>query len=110
MLTEEWKPIKDYEGIYEISNRGRIRSKRVEELFTYDNGMGWLMVELYKNSGDCQKKGFSKRGSKRFKLHRLVAEHFIPNADNLRFVIHLDGDKKNCKASNLRWSRTNRRF
>ena len=44
MLKEEWKPIKGYEGIYEISDRGRVRSKRVSNLFTYDNGMGWLIV------------------------------------------------------------------
>lgn len=108
MNNEEWKPIKGYEDLYEISSLGRVRSSRSEQLFSYDNGMGWLIVELYKSSGDCQGKGYSKRGAKRFKLHRLVAEHFIPNKEGARFVMHLDGDKKNCKADNLRWCKSNR--
>lgn len=107
ILTEVWKPIKGYEGLYEVSDQGRVRSKRTGCKNTYDNGYGWLIVELYKDSKGKKAPGKSARGAKRVKLHRLVAEHFIPNPDDHHFVIHIDGNKKNCKASNLRWSANN---
>lgn len=98
---EVWKSIVGYEGFYEVSNFGRVRS--LPENGTpgrFNNGKikipqkrgKYLFVRLYKNT-----KG------KAFSIHRLVAEAFIPNPYNLPVVDHIDTDCHNNFASNLRW-------
>lgn len=100
-MTEEWKWIAGYEGRYEVSNFGRIRS--------YANGR-WgnqsvsrkLRLKHYTNGYPCivlYKDGTSKTVS----IHRLVAQAFIPNPDNLPEVNHKDGDKENNNVRNLEW-------
>lgn len=94
--NEVWKPIKDYEGLYEVSNYGRIRSlkrKAPHILKQCDNGYGYLMVTLSKNGKQMT-----------IKVHRLVAEAFIPNPENLPTVDHIDRNRKNNFANNLRWT------
>ena len=95
---EEWKPIKDYEGLYEVSNLGRVKSlnyKRTGKekiLKNIECRNGYLAVSL------------TKLGKQKvFYIHKLVAEAFIPNPDNLPQVNHIDGNKKNNKVSNLEW-------
>ena len=69
---EIWKDIRDYEGIYEISNFGRVkREKKI--LKSSKNSMGYYLVSLSKNGK-----------SKTYSIHRLVAETFIPNPSNLK--------------------------
>ena len=100
MKTEKWKPIKGYEGIYEISNLGRVKSvKRYRNLkdrimSATDNGHGYLIVPLSKNST-----------RKNHYVHRLVAEHFVPNEEPDKFIVvnHIDFDKRNNNANNLEW-------
>lgn len=94
----EWQPIKGYEGLYEVSSDGRVRSLnyrgvkgRVEEVTLNDN-RGYLQVKLYKD-----KKGTS------LSVHRLVALAYIKNPKDLPQVNHLDEDKANNKVSNLEW-------
>lgn len=92
-MKEIWKDIKDYEGIYQVSNLGRV--KRVETdrvLKGCKNRAGYLRVRLSKN-----KIVFNKR------IHRLVAESFISNSENKSQVNHIDEDKTNNKVSNLEW-------
>lgn len=102
---EQWKDIKEYEGIYQISDKGNVRSLMKWEvqkrnyvhctklLNPTDNGNGYLIISLSK-----------KRKRKNFYIHRLVAEHFVPNTnDKNKVVNHLDFDKRNNKASNLEW-------
>lgn len=102
---EEWREVKDYEGLYLISNFGRIISlsrtiKAVNRDISYPiklltpspNKTGYLYVTLCKNT--------IKR--KRY-IHRLVAIAFIPNPLNREEIDHLDGNCKNNIASNLRW-------
>lgn len=94
-LGEEWKPIKGYEGLYEVSNMGRVKSLhhgKERILRTPDNLRGYKSVWLAKQT---------IREVKR--VHRLVAEAFIPNPMNLPVVNHLDGDKHNNCISNLEW-------
>lgn len=91
---EEWKAIKGYEGIYKISNIGRVRSKN-GEITPQPNSTGYLRVMLSKN-GERQ----------RFFVHRLVADAFVtnlnPEVNNV--VNHLDCDILNNSAENLEWT------
>lgn len=88
---EIWKDIRDYEGIYEISNFGRVkREKKI--LKSSKNSMGYYLVSLSKNGK-----------SKTYSIHRLVAETFIPNPSNFSCVNHKDENKENNKLDNLEW-------
>lgn len=97
MKKEIWKNIKNYEGLYQVSNIGRIKSfKRNESIMQpNDNGKGYLQVGLSKNG---------KRSY--FKIHRLVAEAFIPNPYSKPEVNHIDGNKQNNTVENLEWCTT----
>lgn len=97
-MKEIWKDIKDFEGIYKISNKGRIKSlkrkhvknnKILKPLVDKD---GYYMVTL-KNNGQNSTK----------KIHRLVAENFIKKETNKFFVNHKDGNKQNNCVTNLEW-------
>ena len=93
-MKEIWKPIKDFE-YYFISNFGRVKStkfgkERILKL-TKDKD-GYLIVNLYKNNK-----------SKTFKVHRLVAEVFLPNPYNLPQVNHKDENPQNNIVTNLEW-------
>ena len=95
MAEEIWCPIKGYECQYEVSDQGRVRSLKSGKeriLKPGSDKYGYLQVGLYKN------------GEKKMcKVHRLVAQTFIPNPDNLTEVNHKDEDKINNKVSNLEW-------
>ena len=87
------KDIKGYEGLYAITPEGEVWSyKRKKFLTPIDNGDGYLIVALYK---DRQRKWYS--------LHRLVADAYIPNPDNLPQVNHKDENKTNNCLQNLEW-------
>lgn len=86
-------PIKGYEHEYDIYPNGKILSKLTDMYIKQTvNGKGYLTVMLYKDG-----KG------KSYQVHVLVAEHFIPNPDNLPVVNHMDGNKQNPDVSNLEW-------
>lgn len=104
-MIEEFKSVRGYEGLYEVSNMGIVRS--VEREVITSKG-----IRIYKSkilSPGIQKSGYlyvtlSKEGkSKTFRVHRLVAEAFLPNPDNLSDVDHIDEDKSNNSIENLRW-------
>lgn len=88
---EQWKQIKGYEN-YLISNLGNVKTiKGKVKTIIYDSSK-YGYVELWKNN-----KG------KKFRIHRLVAEAFIPNIYNKEQVNHIDGNKENNSVSNLEW-------
>ena len=92
-MKEIWKDIKDYEGLYQVSNLGRVKritTGRVLKPLKHANG--YLMVKLSKNSIVYTKT-----------THRLVAEAFIPNPEHKSEINHIDENKTNNNVSNLEW-------
>lgn len=104
-LVEEWRPVVGYEGLYEVSNLGRIKSlKRV--CFTgkyYREINEKIMINHFGTNGYLSIV-LSKNGKKSPKMiHRLVAEHFLENPYNLPEVNHIDENKSNNCVWNLEW-------
>lgn len=95
MSTEIWKDIDGFDGRYQVSTWGRVRSLK-GILKPYENAKGYLKIGLTKN-GKCHKK----------RVNRLVAIAFIPNPDNKPQVDHIDGNKQNNSITNLRWVTNN---
>lgn len=97
---ENWQDIPNYEGIYQISDFGRVKSlgndksRKTKILKTYIDKTGYEAVTL-RNKGT----------KKNFMIHRLVALAFVPNYNEFKYnsVNHIDEDKLNNKASNLEW-------
>ncbi len=106
-IKEEWVDIIGWEDYYEISNLGRIKSKKR----VVDSKCGKLRVvkstilSLFVNSCGYTGVLLSKKGKQRktTTLHRLLALHFIPNPLSLAEVNHKDTNKKNNRLSNLEW-------
>ena len=87
------KDVKGYEGLYAVTSCGKVWSyKRKKFLVPRDNGKGYLFVSLCKDGKE-----------KMYKIHRLVAEAFIPNPENLPQVDHIDGNKTHNYVNNLQW-------
>lgn len=101
MQEEVWKDIAGYEDKYQVSNFGRVRSlqyhntkgiMRIGYLKPATDGCGYLRCALSKNNKLTT-----------FKVHRLVAEAFIDNPNNLPQINHKDGNKQNYSVENLEW-------
>lgn len=92
-VFEQWKWIPDYEGLYKLSNYGRVYSVRSNKIIkTSLSGSGYEQVHLSKD-GVC----------KSFLIHRLVAKLFVNNLYNLPEVNHKDENKLNNRFDNLEW-------
>ena len=108
LIIEIWKDIKGYEGLYQVSNYGRIKTlinfnskhsyskkelkERKEKILKEHECNGYLRVTLSK-----------KQKSKHYRVHRLVAQAFIPNPENKPQINHKDNNRKNNNVNNLEW-------
>lgn len=107
MAKEIWCDVNGYDGLYQASNFGRVlslnrevrqgkygktRTIRERVMKPTDNGNGYLIVSLRSNNH-----------RKNFYVHRLVAEHFVPNCSGGEYVNHKDYDTRNNRADNLEW-------
>ena len=104
-MKEIWKDIKGYEGYYQISNKGKVKSlprlrnaknkfiSRERILKNQDNSKGYLRVELKANNK-----------KQKFFVHRLVAEHFLDKPKGCNIVNHLDCNPHNNNVENLEWT------
>ncbi len=106
---EKWRPVKGYEKLYEVSSFGRIRSlestcfacggKRTDTLLAgTETFNGYLRVGLR-----GARKGEPGYQQKWIRVHRIVAEAFIPNPEGKPQVNHRDGDRRNNRVENLEW-------
>ena len=92
-MEELWKDIKGYEGLYQVSNLGRVKSLyRNIILKGFIDQDGYRLVTIYRNNTKSNKR-----------IHRLVAQAFIPNPENKSHVNHIDEDKTNNRVDNLEW-------
>lgn len=107
-MSEIWKDIPNYQGLYQVSDYGNIRSldhysnnhypdgnkqfHKGKILKPFENANGYLLIKLYKNGHNTT-----------FQLHRIVANVFLPNHNKKLQVNHLDENTKNNKVTNLEW-------
>lgn len=93
-MEEMWKDIVGYEGLYQVSNLGNVRSMnyrgtgKIQNLVPKENNCGRLWVQL---------------GKKPFLIHRLVANAFIPNQKGYPQINHIDENPRNNMVANLEW-------
>ncbi len=101
-MKEAWKQIEGYEGLYEVSNLGRVKSlpkpkslnrRKGELIMSHGIGAGYPFIILCKNGK-----------VKNIRIHRLVAKAFIPNLDNKPQVNHINCVKHDNKVENLEWT------
>lgn len=100
-FVEIWKNIINYEGLYQVSNYGRIKS-----LNRTDSNNHKIFEKILKPifSGTANTINLYKNGYKqRVSIHRIVANHFIPNLFNYPIINHLNGNKKDNRFTNLEW-------
>ena len=108
--VEVWRPVKGFEGLYEVSSHGRVRS--LDHYVECDTKAGYHLKQFFKGKILVPKKDKNQylfvalsvnRKIKAARIHRLVAEAFIPNPDNLPCINHKDENKQNNLPSNLEW-------
>lgn len=105
-VNEIWNPIKNYENLYEVSNTGKVRSID-RKIVDKNNKVKIIKGKLHKlyvtKSGYVATCLYKNSQPKMYRVHRLVAETFIPNPNNLPQINHIDENKENNHVNNLEW-------
>lgn len=101
-MTEIWKDIVDYKGLYQASNLGRIKSLDKKDAMGR-LVKGKIMKPATRKDGYLQITLHKDKKATKFLVHRLIAEIFIENKQNLKEINHKDENKQNNNISNLEW-------
>lgn len=101
-MKEIWKTVQGYENKYEVSNLGRVKS--LERIDRYNRKIEEKILAPRKHTGGYLRVQLSRKD---FYIHRLVAQAFIPNLENKKYINHIDGNKTNNKVENLEWCTAN---
>lgn len=101
-MNEIWKDIEGYEGLYQVSNLGRVRS--VDRIGGRGRRFNGRILKPKVKTGGYLLVNFSKEGKRKmFSVHRLVAQAFIPNPEGLPQINHKDENPSNNRVENLEW-------
>lgn len=106
-MIEIWRDVDGYEGIYEVSDKGRVRTHKDKITFTKKHGIRkWkqrILREKNPTGRDVRVSLWKDGKEKSFLVHRLVALAFIPKIEGKECVNHIDGNPRNNHVSNLEW-------
>lgn len=101
-MKEIWKNVNEYEELYQVSNLGNV--KRIRFINFRSNYLKNKLLKPIKHKNGYLVVGLTKNGKTKIKaIHRLVAQTFIDNPKNKKYVNHIDGNKQNNKVDNLEW-------
>lgn len=108
MLPEEWRPVVGYEGLYEVSSHGKIRSldRWISHLHCKSGKTfrtGKIIKPKSMDNGYFRAEFWRNQRRERPHVHRVVALHFVANPDNKPWINHKDGNKRNNYFENLEW-------
>ncbi|MDS7057157.1 NUMOD4 motif-containing HNH endonuclease [Klebsiella pneumoniae] len=103
-----WKDVVGYEGIYEVSNNGLVRTKEGKTTYskrwnTYRVWEQRVLTQKIDKENSCRVNLWKDGKPRTFLVHRLVADAFIPKVEGKGFINHKDGSRLNNDVSNLEW-------
>lgn len=103
----KWRDAVGYEGIYEVSKCGQVRSKEGKTTHTVRHGVrNWKQITLKQkiSKDNTCRVSFWKEGKERtWLVHRIVAKAFIPRIEGKDYINHIDGSRLNNRVDNLEW-------